>query len=886
MPTWYMGDPFRSFYPPLTTLVLTPLALVFPDIWIAYRLFASLILVAFALGTYLFVADQWNRWAGALAAVLAVWAPYQLRTLFFEGNLPRVLALLALPLLALFTERLLVARGRRVPWMIALTLSWSWAILAHPQQAAMFAIAFTIYLIARLFLDPKLPLKRAGLWLASLTAAGFVVAPWALPAYGRVELTNVPYLPVEKVTLFAAEIGGLLPSLDLNRGVIPFGLGMILLSLLAAAARPDPRRTAWLLAALASIWLSLGPKGVAFSLLPLNEQLLPERFLNFAAFALAVAASGLLPIRNRGRLARSLVLGGLVLIDILPGFSLLRQREFPAAQAAMGEAVARVSAPSARTALLTYPEPTSIEVYYAGAASDIINGWALENTPHHPDLRRFPSAPEWGPEYFGRLLALWNVDTVVVGGDPTASMNAETALESVGFNRVEEVAGYRIWASPGDTSPIRRVPESQVLAVGDRITPVLGAFPFAEKAESQTIGSFSLEELQSYSAVFLYRFAESGASSLTDTEGLLIDYLEGGGNVLTDLSGMEDAFGRTLSFVGVNVLRLSLDAAIEVQWSPPLEGLPQSLPLQQVAPEGWAGATYDGLDAVFASVSYGGEPFPILGYRDVGEGRIWFVGMNLLFYAQQSGNGELAAVLQDFLLGDLGLETEASIEPLRVTSWRVSGNEIIAQVTSPQPVERALVSFTYHPRWRALVDGTPAPLQSYEGLMLTSLPSGTHDLTIRYLPFGTPWPWVGLGILLLGVVGYGAAFEYERRTFIPLPELPDVEGPETTKEYAPCANCGFLAAEIGPPTSVTYPFQVVSCPICGLRMDDDGFQPGEPLTEEGRHESLDEWLREHGYDPQLVHSRWGFTHEDFFGGGEGDDALPFPLGEETAEGGE
>jgi hypothetical protein len=315
MPKWYMGDPFRTYYPPLSVLVLTPFVYLLRDAVLAYRLFVMLLLGAYAILCYVFLNRQWGKWPATLGAVMALWAPYQLRTAFFEGNLPRGLAMLSLPVLALGTEGLLMAKARKARWVDVLALAWCWALLAHPQQAYIFAICFALYVVTRLFLDATLLIGPAGLWMVGLLLGVALAAPWLFPAYIGDGLPGVPFLPAEKVPLFSAPLRGLFPALDLKGGRITFGFGGIFLAVPAVVARPNPSRNAWLAAGFGGLWLSLAPSGVIFSLLPLSQQLLPGRFLNSTAFAFPVAAAGLLPMWNKARLARMAVVVGLVLRD-------------------------------------------------------------------------------------------------------------------------------------------------------------------------------------------------------------------------------------------------------------------------------------------------------------------------------------------------------------------------------------------------------------------------------------------------------------------------------------------------------------------------------------------------------------------------------------------
>jgi hypothetical protein len=152
------------------------------------------------------------------------------------------------------------------------------------------------------------------------------------------------------------------------------------------------------------------------------------------------------------------------------------------------------------------------------------------------------------------------------------------------------------------------------------------------------------------------------------------------------------------------------------------------------------------------------------------------------------------------------------------------------------------------------VDGKDQPIGQFEHLMTLELDSGRHEVVFSYDAYGTIWPVLGLAATLLAGIGIAGGVAWEARRYIPLPGSPAPATPAAAPEYAPCANCGFRLAEVGPPSAITYPFQVVHCPICGMRMDDEGFQAGEPLDEAGRQRALAAWLRGHDYDPEFVHT--------------------------------
>lgn len=859
MPHWYLGDPYRTYYPPLTTLVLAPLQYLTGNVVLTARLFTGAALLLYAALTYGFIHRFWGRWQAALGALLALWAPYQLRTLFFEGNYPRVLSLLALPLIAWQTERILAGPRHRAGAAIGLGLAWAWAILAHPQQAYMFAIAFALYIVARLFLEPDIPLWRAVWWLGGLVWGAALTLPWSLPAYLGNELPGVPFLPEVKVETFVASLSSILPSLNLLDGRVVLGSGALLLALLAAIARPEPRRTAFVLAGLAAFWFSLGSGSVAFSLLPLHAQLLPERFLNFTAFALPVAAAGIVPFQRTARPARLLIVVSLLILDLVPGLTLVRPIPYPQEQSALASLPIPGDGSRGRVALLTYPEPTAVETYFVAKGAETINGWALENTPHHESIRRVLGAPSWSLDYLKARFALWDVRTIVLSGGEEAEA-ARQALPQMGFAPVEQLGPYQIWLDSSPSSRVQRIPEGQMIVAGDSLAPFLAAFPFAEERRVDHLSEIALEDLMGRPAIGLYRF-EGEPAGLASAQDMLRSYLGAGGTAVVDLSGMEGVVGRSLDFLDVNVLRLSFDERADFRWAEGLEAMPLHLNLEGLPEAGWSGSAYLGLDQVLGEVELDGEWYPVLGYKNVGAGRAWFVGLNLLYYGQLTGDARIAATIRDLALTDLDIPTSLRMEAVDVRDYVETDRGLSFQAEMPRPGD-VLISYTYTPRWEVSVDGEPARFSSYEGLIRLPLPAGDHRVDVRYRPYGTVWPSLGLGLGMVAAA-LGAVSLWGERRVGPLAATPhEIETQEPS--YAPCANCGFRLAEKYPPTAVTYPFNVVSCPICGMRMDDEGFVSGETLGPERRKELLTRWLETHNYDPDQVYERWGFGVDDFF----------------------
>jgi hypothetical protein len=514
---------------------------------------------------------------------------------------------------------------------------------------------------------------------------------------------------------------------------------------------------------------------------------------------------------------------------------------------------------------MAYPEPTSQEVYFTSQAGDIINGWALENTPHNQALRRYLGAATWSPDYLHHLFGTWNVSTAVLRADEDAMESVAVTLSGIGFEIRQDLGEYQIWDAETAGSPLQVIPAERALVVGNGLPPLLLTYPFAQQADQPYLSQLEDDVLDNHPMIILSQF-EANPSELKETEGRLSRYIQSGGTVVMDLSGMETNLGRTTDLFDVDVLRLRVAGEVQIRWQDEVAGdLPSVLSFSSVASDGWSGAVYENLDVVLAEIQYLGEWYPVLGYRDLGQGKAWFVGMNLLYYAQVSGASNIADVIRQITLEGVDVSQDHVFAAVPVDNWVVDDRGLAFDYTTDADLPEALLAYTYSPRWQVSIDGEPVEHTAYENLIQLSLPAGHHHVEIVYQAYGTAWPILGLGVGLLGVSVLAVLFTLEKSRMKTTAVVERVEeGIVEGVEYAPCANCGFRLAETRPPTAITYPFQVVHCPICGNGMTDEGYQPGSKLTPEQRRIALADWLKDQEYLPILEDSPLVNIPEDFF----------------------
>lgn len=846
MPDWYMGDPMRVYYPPLSTWVLGLLTAITGNAITAYRLAITAIWLILGLSVYI-IGVKWgrNHWLAAAGALLSVTAPFAIHTVFVEGNLPRGLALLIFPWLIWQTELILTKKSVQGNFA-TLAVLWALAILAHVMQAAMFAVVIGLYIAFRVMSEVYIPLRRGLLALITVGFGGGLAAMYIIPAYGRFELHNVPSLPGDKIDLFSITPAAILPY-HANIEQISLGLAAILLTLIITFYRSQSHHKTLFGLGILCVIFAFGPSGGLFYLIPLNQSMLPERFLNASAilFALLIAT---LP---RGYAYQRWILAGVALvlmIDFAPASRAIYMRDLPPDEYQLAQQLNDADLPG-RAMPLTFPDPTATQNYLIGEIGGraSVSGWALENTPHQAIVRRLLAALDRSPAYLERTLALWNADYLLTRFE--RSSQEEQTRSELSFAIIAQSGDFSLWERTAPSAFIRELPDNRMLIIGDNATSWLFAFPFASEGVFADPAAYTAEYLDHYTVIGLNRLPDSA-----NIEDALQSWVAAGNTLIVDLSGMGSAYQTGFNLFDVHAISLGLNGDYSITWPQELDTMPSSLPF--TTPEGpWIGATYYGEMITVASLNHQNQDYPLLGYRDLGDGRIWFIGFNLLFLLDETDLRDASQTLVDYLLDESNVNRDLTLPRVDVEFHARTPDSITFSYDHPSEI-RAVVSMTYFPRWQATINNEPVEIHNHEHLILLDLPAGAYSVTLDYQPFNSPALWLGWSVTLIFTALTGAAVYYLKRnpvvSFDDRAHGLDDHLLQTTVPansdfvYSPCPNCHFPFAIQGPPNEKTYPFFSMECLICGFALDHQGLIQGEAIQNIKRDEMVREWLVRYG----------------------------------------
>src|SRR5690606_10378224 len=135
--------------------------------------------------------------------------------------------------------------------------------------------------------------------------------------------------------------------------------------------------------------------------------------------------------------------------------------------------------------------------------------------------------------------------------------------------------------------------------------------------------------------------------------------------------------------------------------------LPQRFTIPEDMPS-WVGDTYLGLDTVLASITYDGVDYPLIGYREIGAGRVWFVGFNVLYWSDIMEYTAVTQAVVNTVLGDMPVNRALELPALDVLDMQ-RDNTSVRMTYQLEEAAFVVLSQTYFPRWQATINGEPIP---------------------------------------------------------------------------------------------------------------------------------------------------------------------------------
>ncbi len=748
-PLWYNGVEILRYWPPLTPYLMALCQwAALGDPFDGYLLFVGLLCALGAL-PWLYIGCKLRRPAlGAFFGALWFFMPNNLHALFVEGNLPRALSMLFLPLCLYHVTAWLWERGGR--HLTGISLFFALMALCHVGYAGMLALAVLLFLLIYVIAQrasARAALAALAAMLLGFALDGILILPALSGGIANVDSSEAMAGFFQSLPRTLDPLLRLMPG-DAYRGSFYFGLAAFLLALFGTLCAPKEAIPGFLTGALTCVFTSTA----FFSLfrgLPGGQYLWMLRFVSIALCMI------LLSFLRWNTLKRPLAVLCCVLLalDALPSLRLVYGAHDGATPAERFDTIRSYALldraqeiTTQRLAVINEGAGGMVNAYLCSdwrkpTANTFGAGWEAAVTANNIKMLN-RAANEGAYLYlFDRALELGN-DTVLVRNAALLDLlrspleELDAAAAQVGYELLEYSDAFRLYhlrAAPERWGTADRYP---AIAIASHAGTAL-SFPGMEEAPSNNLDDYDYERLSRYDLVFLGDFT---CTDRARAEELLLRLSESGTRVVIVVDGIpEDHATHERSFLGVrcNAIRFA-------NGYPELDTVCGTLNAD-LFPSGftdWHTVYVEGLDDVWGTVRENELSLPFCGTAR--NDNLMFVGLNLPYFHELTHDAAVGALLARLLC-----LPEHTLPERRLVSLTVEtvGND----VTVVSPEDGVNTTLAYHD-----VFVSDAPF--YERNHLTCVGAGTTRLHLAY-----PAPAAGTALSLAGACGAAVMAAASRR---------------------------------------------------------------------------------------------------------------------------
>ena len=731
---WYSGLEITHKLPPLAYIPMVAIYLITNNPMLTSRLFFLGLIALMGLSMYLMVRMSNGGRLGALGAALVV--PLSAASIGPQFSIlvsfTRYFAFLLFPWALLSAKRLL--DGERAYWL-ALAAVFALMLPSHPMVAPLTAVWLLVYALLRTVIEHK-SLWSLRYFVYAIALSG-IISAWYLGPFLLEE-------PVWGTTLpNSIAIANSMPFTDQARS-----LGLVFSLAVAAAIlfRYSADRLAILLASIFGLVYSLGIYGPVFRNISTLRFAYPFMmfFCSMIALTYLIFTSASLQ-EIKGAMIRkwSLRFGATVLVAMLvtvivgqayrlTDFTFFNTSVFSLDELQVTKRI-RGDKTGGRVMPVGPPYGLIVQAIPLLGQKPTPEGQYTTIAPFYLQVTAFYDYLRLGYlETAARKLRLWNSNFVVLTRHlkqrrDFQKRNFNEVLKDNGFAKIYENSSFQLFRNKSPNSYIQELKED---------TLIIGQWPpVFTSLNKSSIGSgksfflddYSLSDLKHFKTLILHGFAYKNKAT---AENLIREYVKQGGQVIVDAqSGDEFTIFRRGTFMGVAIHEVSLSGKVPLKTrsTNPLD-LPNLKPL--ALPDDWNTVYYSGLNKNYITAEKNGRQLPIVGYKKIGSGKVYFLGGNLLFYGfirHEEGISKLLDKITDASDKKERVLVKPAFDQSRFTATSM---DVTYQAKRSFP---ALISRTYSPHWRVELDGKKMiPINKVEGLMQVNLPKGKHSITLYY----------------------------------------------------------------------------------------------------------------------------------------------------------
>ncbi len=665
---WYNGVQMMRFWAPLPVYFIAFCQLIAGGnlLW-GYKIFVAFVFFLGALA-WLFIGIRKERpHLGAVLGILWFFMPNNLYALFTEGNLPRSLSMIFLPLLIFAVQEYLQDKHHKrwlwiVLWMMLISL-------CHSGYAMMIAASLVVYLVIYKIANPKI--HKISLVFTALGLAFLVTGIWLVPSLiGGLTSTDSSQT---MVTFFQKLWITLNPLERLISGntYFYFGFAAFLLAVFGLLCSYKKSVPGFVTALIILISTSMTMFSV-LSHLPGSQYMWMLRFISIALCMILYSFL----LWDSLKKPFVVLICVLLFLDVVPslpqiydGYDTVKEIE---KFGAFEENTLIDEAKKVTLQRLACMDESSLGAYSAYLISGFGEkrvkstfgaGWQAASTTRNIVQLNEAMTSGYYPYLFDRCLELGN-DTVLVRIDrlkhkekdvETLKAAAKLSLYDVTAENEEYIVFHR--DTPENFGVVTKY---RMIGIGTSAPALSLVFPSMEESLSHNLNDYTFEELAEYDIVYLDRFTYDNKK---EAEELVLKLSLAGVKVIICADGMpENERLKLPEFLGVSTNQILFENGYPLLF---FGGAEVDCNLFADGFSDWSTVYMNGLDSVEGCLWDHEVQQAFLGTKE--NENIVFISLNLSYHYFLTQDPNAERILES-VFGDMtGVLPERTVVPLSIT---------------------------------------------------------------------------------------------------------------------------------------------------------------------------------------------------------------------------
>jgi uncharacterized membrane protein len=696
-----------------------------------------------------------------VGSILFSFTPIVLFQTIGDGSYPRGFAIAFLPISFYYTNQLL-EKDQKYKNLSLLAISFSLGFLSHPMVGIITLMFLGIYTVARIVLDKTIQSVNIFYWLFSCVSSLFLTG-WYL----------IPYLTEQIAWSTVPEEVYTSSSIKMIEQFSWLGPILIIFSVVAIIKKRNSLNTALFIAGAASMLFALGSFSPIDKIIRF-QTVYPFISLLFTAFALSYLVSISFDFNKPGN----------NIVVLLVFFTMLTYTSFKAYQNSKDE-IKISNAPSDINIAQTINElpdqgrimpmkyPFNYLLWWIGSVGKkpMVEGWYYSLTSTGKHIAWIYDAIDNGyPEYAVNKLNLLNTGYLLTNKNFSGKKytNFLNTMKQNGFSETYYNEAYQLYKRNKKSSYVQPLKE-KILFIGKFASQSSPLIPNSVEAGSIYIDDYDSGFFKFFDAIVLSGFSFKNQQK---AENLISSYIKNGGKVIADLDGIEgNPLEENKSFFGVTAIPLILNGPIRVlkDSNPLLNSFDLDYLEFSKKSSDWKTVSYFGLDKTLLKLKLPlNSPFAkgehrgvsILGYKKIANGKLYFVGANLFYYAFLNHDRKITDLINNIIGKTKPQKDFASVT---LTENSLDPEKIKFKFNSKQSFP-TLVSFANSKHFKAYLDQKEIKIYNLEDLIFLVLPPGNHTVEINYE--NTPIHLFSNSLSIISLIFLGWLIQKEKRKIL------------------------------------------------------------------------------------------------------------------------